>query len=106
MMEEKRKTYYISLDNKTVSKTNTPETDYEVSATPTEIVKFENLLKENDDNDFVFAAKSIPFKPFAEGEVEGMREETHDNYMQAYQFIYKHGTEETREKLKEIGYDK
>ncbi len=104
-MEEQRKTYYISLAKREVSEANTPEMEYEVYATATEMVKFEALMNANDDNEFFFAVKNLPFKPFAEREVEGLREETHDNNIHAYEFLYKFGTEETREKLKEIGYD-
>ena len=105
-MEEEKKTYYISLSNRTISDVDTPEKEFEVYAKPSEMVKFERLIESNEENDFIFAAKTMPFKPFAEHEAEEMREETHENYMEAYHFLYKHGTEETREKLKEIGYDK
>lgn len=106
-MEVEKNVYYISLDKKSVSKESVADTmEYEVYATPEDIVKFEGLLQSNDDKDFVFALKSIPFKPFAEKEVDEMREETDDNLMEAYEFIYTFGTEKTREKLKEIGYDR
>ena len=105
-MEEEKKIYYISLSNRTISDIDTPEKEFTVYAKPSEMVKFERLIQSNKDNDFIFATKTMPFKPFAEHEAEEMREETHENYMEAYHFLYKHGTEETREKLKEIGYDK
>lgn len=106
-MEEKRKTYFISLDKRTVNKVSVPDTvEYEVKATPSEIVGFESILRDIDKNDFTYAAKNIPFKPFAEVEADEMRQESDDNLMEAFQFIYNFGTKETREKLKEIGYDK
>ena len=106
-MEEQVKTYYISLDKRTVSEVSVPDTvEYEVRATPSQIVKFENILQDNDAKEFKFATKNIPFKPFAEKEVDEMREESDDNVMSAYQFIYQYGTEETRKKIKEIGSTK
>lgn len=38
-------------------------------------------------------------------EVDGMRQESDDNLMKAFQFIYRYGTVETKEKLSEIGFD-
>ncbi|HLQ82305.1 MAG TPA: hypothetical protein VK121_00470 [Pseudogracilibacillus sp.] len=106
-MEEQVKTYYISLDKRTVSEVSVPDTvEYEVRATPSQIVKFENILQDNDAKEFEFAIKNIPFKPFAEKEVDEMREESDDNVMAAYHFIYQYGTEETRKKIKEIGSTK
>ena len=105
-MEEEKKIYYISLSNRTISDIDTPEKEFTVYAKPSEMVKFERLIQSNKENDFIFAAKTMPFKPFAEHEADEMREETRENYMEAYHFLYEHGTEETREKLKEIGYDK
>src|SRR5699024_6421219 len=105
-MEEKKKTYYVSLSNREISDIDTPETEYEVYVKPSEMVKLERLIQSNKENDFIFAAKKIPIKPFAEHETDEIQEETRQNYMEAYHFLYEHGTEETREKLKEIGYDK
>src|SRR5699024_4676118 len=105
-MEEKKKTYYVSSRKREISDNDTPETDFEVNAKPSEMVKFQRLIQSQKENDFIFAAKTMPFKPFAEDEADEMREETRENYMEAYHFLYEHGTEETREKLKEIGYDK
>src|SRR5690625_7501707 len=105
-MEEKKKTYYVSLSNRDISDIDTPETEYEVYVKPSEMVKFERLIQSNKENDFIFAAKTMPFKPFAEHEADEMREETRENYMKACHFIHEHGTEDARKKLKEIGYDK
>src|SRR5690625_7792607 len=104
-MEEEKKIYYISLSNRTISDIDTPEKEFTVYAKPSEMVKFERLIQSNKENDFIFAAKTMPFKPFAEHEADEMSEETRENYMEAYHFLYEHGTEETREKVKEIGYD-
>src|SRR5699024_11833093 len=95
-MEEKKKTYYVSLSNREISDIDTPETEFEVYVKPSEMVKFERLILSNKENDFIFAAKTMPFKPFAEHEADEMREETRENYMEAYHFLYEHGTEETR----------
>jgi|SRR5699024_6381455 len=105
-MEEKKDYYYISLFKRTVSKVSVPDTvEYEVYAAPSDIEEFKRLLEDNHDRDFSFAAVNVPFKPFAEGEAEQMRAKSDDNLNKAFEFLYKFGTEETREKLKEVGYD-
>ena len=66
-MEAKKNVYYISLDKRSVSKVSKPDRmEYEVYATPEDIVRLEVLFKANDDEDFVFAVKYLNFKPFAE----------------------------------------
>ncbi len=104
-MEEIKKTYYISLDERTVSKVSfAGRNEYEVYATPSDIARFEVLFDENHDRDLYYALIDIPFKPFAEGEVDEMREESEANIVDIYKFIYNFGTKETREKLKSLGY--
>lgn len=105
-MENKKDYYYISLFKRTVSKVSVPDTvEYEVYATPSDIEKFERLLEDNHDRDFSFAAVNVPFKPFAEKEADQMRAKSDDNLIKAYEFLHEFGTEETRKKLKEVGYN-
>lgn len=102
-MEKTKKTYYISLDKRTISKTSFADRDeYEVYTTLSDIARFEVLFDENHERDLYYALVDIPFKPFAE--VDEMREESEANIIDIYKFIYNFGTEETREKLKTIGY--
>lgn len=101
-----RRAYYISLEKRTISEISVPDTtEYEVWVTPDELEFFNKLLKENDRNDFWFAMVNIPLKPFAEKEVDDMRKEDYDNLMKMYQFLYKYGTQETKRKLEEVGYE-
>lgn len=105
-MENKKDYYYISLVKGTVTEMSIPDTaEYEVYATPADIEKITKLLDENHDRDVSFAALNIPFKPFAEDEVDKMREKDDDNLTEVFEFLYKLGTQETREKLKEVGYN-
>lgn len=105
-MGEIKDSYYISLDKHTVSKVSIPGTvEYEVYATPSDIVRFKELLGENEDRDTSFALVNILFKPFDEVEVDRMRERSDTNLIKAFEFIYTFGTNETREKLKEVGYN-
>lgn len=104
MMAE-RKTYFISLDKQTISEVSVPDTvEYEIYVTDDELEKFKTLIRDNDHRDFWYAMKNIVFKPFAEKEVDEMRQQDDDNLIQAYQFIYQYGTEETRQKLTEVGF--
>lgn len=105
-MTEEKSYYYIPVDMRSVNKTSVATNkDYEVYATSAEITTLKNLVKEISEHNSIFALKSIPFKPFAEEEVDDMRKEDYDNLMKIYQFIHKYGTEKTREQLKEVGYE-
>lgn len=106
-MENKKDYYYISLAKGTISKVSVPDTvEYEVYATSSDIQRFNALLEENHERDISFVTKNVPFKPFAEDEADQMRAKNDNTLTEAFEFLYKFGTEETREKLKEVGYDK
>lgn len=105
-MTEERFYYYIPVDMRSVSDTSVATTnEYEVYATPSEITTFKQLINDIAEHNSIFALKSIPLKPFAEEEVDDMRKDDYDTLMKAYQFIHTYGTEETRKKVEEVGYD-
>jgi len=99
-----RKSYFVSLDKETITEMSIPDTaEYEILATQEELEEFRALLAKEKKENFWFAMRNIVFKPFAEGEVEGIREEMDENLMRAYRFLYEHGTMETKEKLAQAG---
>lgn len=101
-----KKSYFISMDKETITEVSIADTaEYEVLANTEEITYFKSLLRENEGTDFWFAMRNVAFKPFNEEEPEKMRRREDDNILRAYQFIYDHGTLETKEKLREIGFD-
>jgi|GEM_PF-1448901 len=103
---ENKKTYFISLDKKTISEVSVPDTvEYEVYVTKEELEEFKSLIRENEQQEFSFATRNLLLKPFNEMEVDDMREESDDNLMKEFQFMYRHGTLETKEKLNEVGFD-
>jgi|SRR5690625_729417 len=105
MMPE-RKSYFISLDKQRISEVSVPDTiEYEVYVTNDELETFRSLIRDNDHRDFWYAMSNIVFKPFEENEVDEMRKQDDDNLMKAYRFIYHYGTDETRQKLAEIGFN-
>ena len=102
-----KKAYFISLDKNTISEVSVPDTtEYEVLVTNDELEIYKSLVEKSDHRDFSYALKNIVFKPFAEEEPEEMRKKDDDNLMQVFQFLYKYGTEETKKKLEEVGYEK
>ena|SRR5690625_5214192 len=101
-----KKTYFISFDKETISEVSVPDTvEYEVYVTKEELEEFKSLIRENEQRNFWFATRNLLLKPFNEKEVDGMRQESDDNLMKAFQFIYRYGTVETKGKLREIGFD-
>lgn len=103
---ENKKTYFISFDKETISEVSVPDTvEYEVYVTKEELEEFKSLIRENERRDFWFATRNLLLKPFNEKEVDDMRREDDDNLMKAFQFIYRYGAVETKEKLKEIGFN-
>jgi len=46
----------------------------------------------------------IMFDPLASTKNDGTFDEENDNLRRIYHFLYRHGTEETKEKLVSIGY--
>ncbi|MEI3609351.1 hypothetical protein [Pseudogracilibacillus sp. SO10305] len=102
-----KKSYFISLDKESITKVSVDDTtEYEVIATEQEIKELEVLLRDNEHQNFWFAMRNLATKPFDEDEVEDIRQTEHDNLMEAYKFIYRFGTDETRRKLEEIGFGK
>ena len=100
-----KRSYFISMDKETITEVSIGDTtEYEVLANTEEITYFKSLLRENERSDFWFAMRNIPFKPFNEEEPEKMRRREDDNILRAYQFLFDHGTPETKEKLREIGF--
>lgn len=95
-----RKSYFVSLDKETITEMSIPDTaEYEIIVTQEELEQFKMLLRSNESDDFWFAMRNLVFKPFAEDEVEGMREDMDDNLMRVYQYLYNFGSMETKEKL-------
>lgn len=100
-----RKPYFISIEKETVTEVSIGDTtEYEVLATYEEITYFKSLLRDNEEKNFWFAMRNIPFKPFNEEQPETMRRIEDDNILKAYQFIFDHGTPETKAQLREIGF--
>jgi len=103
-MSEK-KSYFISLDKERIDDISIPDTiEYEVLLTNEELEVVRRLIRDNDHRDFWYAMKNITFTSFNEKEVDDMRKEDDDNLMRTYQLIYRHGTEETRQKLRDMGF--
>jgi len=101
-----RKTYFISFDKERISEVSVPDTvEYEVNVTEDELNIFRTIMRENKHRNFLFATRNLLLKPFNEREVDEMRSEDDINLMRAFQFIYEYGTEETKQKLREMGYD-
>lgn len=99
-----RKSYFVSLDKETITEISIPDTaEYEIVVTQEELEQLRILMSRNGNENFWFAMRNLIFKPFAEGEVESMRETMDENLMSIYQFLFDYGTNETKEKLASAG---
>lgn len=106
-MADERKRYFISLDKREVNEKDTPAAgDFEVYASPAEIERYRSYVEENSDIEKEYGSMMLPFKPLAQDKVDEMSEEMNENMMKEIEFIYDFGTDETREKLKEMGFNK
>lgn len=100
-----KKSYFISLDKERIDEISIPDTtEYEVMLTNEELEVIKRLIIDNDHRDFWYAMKNITFKSFDEKRVDDMRKEDDDNLMKTYKLIYHYGTDETKQKLREIGF--
>src|SRR5699024_2583041 len=90
-----------------VNEKDTPDAgDFEVYASPAEIERYRSYVEENSDIEKEYGSMMLPFKPLAQDKVDEMSEEMNENMMKEIEFIYDFGTDETREKLKEMGFNK
>lgn len=100
-----KKSYFISLDKERIDEISIPDTtEYEVVLTSEELEVIKRLIKDNDHRDFWFAMKNITFTSFNEKPVDDMRKKDDDNLMETYRLIYRYGTDETKRKLREMGF--
>lgn len=100
-----KKSYFISLDKERIDDISIPDTtEYEVLLTNEELEVIRQLIRDNDHRDFWYAMKNITFTSFNEEEVDDMRQEDDDNLMKTYKLIYQYGTEETKQKLRDMGF--
>src|SRR5690625_4713488 len=100
-----KKSYFISLDKERIDDISIPDTtEYEVLLTNEELEVIRRLIRENDHRDFWYAMKNITFTSFNEEEVDDLRKEDDDNLMKTYKLIYRYGTEETKQKLRDMGF--
>src|SRR5699024_5074806 len=102
-----RKRYFISLDKREVNEKDTPAaSDFEVYASPAEIERYRSYVEENSDIEKEYGSMMLPFKPLAHDKVDEMSEEINEKMMKEIECIYDLGTDETREQLKEMGFNK
>src|SRR5699024_11168545 len=99
--------YFISLYKREVNVKDTPAVgDFEVYASQAEIERYRCYVDENSDIEKEYGSMMLSFKPLAQDKVDEMSEEMNKNMMKEIEFIYDFGTDETREKLKEMGFNK
>src|SRR5690625_5121532 len=79
---------------------------YKVYTSIAEIKRYRSYDKENNNIEKKNDSMMLPFKPLAQTKVDEISEEMNENMMKEIEFIYDFGTDETREKLKEMGFNK
>lgn len=98
-----RETYFVSVDNQRIESEMYDEgTHYfKIKADQDELFKIEYLLRELSRQNF--SSKAAFVNPFKE-EVRIEKKQEHNEILQElYQEVYKLGTEQTREKIEELG---
>jgi len=99
-----RKRYFVSINKETIMRVSVPDADeYEIYATEEEITNFRRLLATKENSNFWFTIQNLLFDPLAASENELIRDEENENLKYIYQFVYHHGTEETKEKIRSLG---
>lgn len=99
-----KKSFFVSLAKELITEVSIPDTtEYEVIATEEKIDELRALLRDNAHHNISFATSNLPVKPFSEKEVDKKRQMEQDNLLKIYQLLYKYGTQETKQKLNEIG---
>lgn len=97
-----RKKYYVTVDTEEISEVSLPENgiEYEILATPEEIKEIEVLFARKEKN----AKDAVKFvgKPFDERPVDAKRDNYETYLIALYRKLYDLGTNETRNKIKEL----
>lgn len=99
-----RKRYFVSVTKQTITKISIDDSDeYEIFATHEEITELKKLLRAKDDRNFWFTVRNLVFDPLAKTEDGPYHDEENEYLKRIYQFVYLHGTEETRIKIESLG---
>lgn len=100
---KKRRRYFVSINKQTITKISIPDADeYEIYATHGEITELRRLLLAKDDSNFWFTIQNIVFDPLESAETEQLSDKENKNLKHIYQFVYHHGTAETKEKIESL----
>lgn len=99
-----RKRYFVSINKETIMRISVPDADeYEIYATHGEITRLRKLLATKENSNFWFTVQNILFDPLASSENALVRDDENENLKHIYQFVYRHGTEETQQKIESLG---
>lgn len=98
-----RKQYFVSINKETIMKVSIPDADeYEIYVTEGEATELRRLLMTKDNHNFWFTIQNILFDPLAKSENEQLSDDLNENLRHIYQFVYHHGTAETKEKIESL----
>lgn len=103
-----KQTYYVTVDIgsnvgqiRNELSLNDPNYDFEIRATEEEIHQLEELFERVEEKDFRnFFVAHLPYR--TEERAQESRKED-DGITQIYQMIYRLGTEETKQRMREAG---
>lgn len=97
-----KKRYFVSVTKETITRVSIPDADeYEIYATKAEITELRRILQARENRNFLFTMRNIVFDPLASSEAE-MLDEENEHLKYIYEFLYRHGTEETKEKIRSL----
>ncbi|MFC4023162.1 hypothetical protein ACFOUV_04930 [Oceanobacillus longus] len=98
------KRYFVTVDTKEIREISIDDNqvEYEIMADEQDLIRikqmFSSMEKESKD-----AIEDSHFRPFDEEKVENERDTYEDSLMDVYKRLYELGTDETKEKIKELG---
>ena len=102
MIMEQKKTYYIDISSGEITQSASDSPwNYQIEATPEEIQTLRTYFDQNEKADLVnFFRAHIPFLEYhydKENDVQDYQ------LKQVYQFIYQHGSDDTKQHIESMG---
>lgn len=100
---EDKKHYFVTIDTKQINEVSVPDSgiEFEIIANKKEVEDIEALFREKDE-DSKNAAKYLA-KPFNEWGADDERSRYDAHLVNLYRKLHELGTEETKEKINELG---
>ncbi|WP_087972918.1 hypothetical protein [Oceanobacillus rekensis] len=96
--------FFVTIDTKEIRDVSIDDNqvEYEIIADEQELLEIQQIFQ-TMDNESKDAVEDISINPFDEAKVDSERETYDRSLISVYQRLYELGTEETKNKIKELG---